>query len=47
MKLTFLHEDYWTPIPKSNKKGKYSFLVGGIKDRNRFMKKMHISGKKK
>lgn len=43
MKLNSLHEaGHWTVIPKGNKKGKMSFLLGGKKDRNRFLKSMKM-----
>jgi hypothetical protein len=45
MKLKILYEaGHWEVLPKHSK-GKMSFLVGGTKDRNRFIKKM-FPGKK-
>ena len=41
MKLKFLHEGHWQ-VPKGEGSGKYSFLVGGKKDRNRFLKAMKM-----
>jgi len=44
MKLRLIYEGHWKALTGGTKD--YSFLLHGKKDRNRFLRKMKMSGKK-